>query len=190
MPLLSYDAPLPARPRRILVNGTSGAGKTTIAQRIAEATGLPYTEIDGLYHGPGWTPRSEFAADVAALAAGERWITEWQYSAVRPLVGARCDLIVWVDPPLHRVMRQLIGRTLRRRWRREILWNGNVEPPLHRMLTDRAHVVRWAWSTRHNARLRVERILSERADLPVVQLRSRGEAQDWLAGPLAAYAEG
>lgn len=190
MPLLSYDDPLPARPTRILVNGTSGAGKTTLAHRISGVTGLPYTEIDGLYHGPGWTPREEFAADVAALAAGERWITEWQYSAVRPVVGARCDLIVWLDPPVRRVMRQVVGRTLRRRWRREVLWNGNVEPPLRTMLTDHGHVVRWAWSTRHKARLRVEQILRERPELPVVRLRSRGEAEGWLTGPLAAYGVG
>lgn len=190
MPLLSYDDPLPARPTRILVNGTSGAGKTTLAHRISGVTGLPYTEIDGLYHGPGWTPREEFAADVAALAAGERWITEWQYSAVRPVVGARCDLIVWLDPPVRRVMRQVVGRTLRRRWRREVLWNGNVEPPLRTMLTDHGHVVRWAWSTRHKARLRVEQILRERPELSVVRLRSRGEAEGWLTGPLAAYGVG
>jgi nicotinamidase-related amidase len=35
MPPLDAVAPLPARPRRILVAGTSGAGKTTIARRVA-----------------------------------------------------------------------------------------------------------------------------------------------------------
>ena len=81
---LAWNDPLPARPRRILVAGTSGAGKTTVAVALAGRLGIPHTDIDGLYHGPRWVPRPEFADDVAALVAGEEWVTEWQYSAVRP----------------------------------------------------------------------------------------------------------
>lgn len=41
------------RPRRILVAGTSGSGKNTLAAALASATGLPYIELDALRHGPG-----------------------------------------------------------------------------------------------------------------------------------------
>ena len=58
---LAWDDPLPARPRRILVTGTSGAGKTTVAAALVGRLGIPHTDIDGLYHGPGWVPRPEFA---------------------------------------------------------------------------------------------------------------------------------
>ena len=57
---LAWNDPLPARPHRILVAGTSGAGKTTVAAALSARLGIPHTDIDGLYHGPGWTPRPEF----------------------------------------------------------------------------------------------------------------------------------
>lgn len=64
MTVASADGP------RIIVIGTSGAGKTTLAGRISARLGIDHIEIDALYHGPGWTPRPEFLADVRALAAG------------------------------------------------------------------------------------------------------------------------
>lgn len=58
----------PHAPRRILVAGVSGVGKTTLCREIERRSGIPHTEIGALFHGPGWTPRPEFAADVARLA--------------------------------------------------------------------------------------------------------------------------
>lgn len=73
MPVLGWDDALPRRPERVLVVGTSGAGKTTLAARVARAWRLPRVELDALHHGPGWVPRPEFAREVAAFAAvGDR----------------------------------------------------------------------------------------------------------------------
>ncbi len=60
MPLLDAVAPLLARPRRILVAGTAGAGKTTLARRVAALLGLPHIEIDALPWGllRRWRARS------------------------------------------------------------------------------------------------------------------------------------
>lgn len=84
--LLGSDDVLPVRPRRVLVAGTSGSGKTTFAERIADAFELPHVEIDALFHGPGWRPRESFLVDVDAFSARDRWVTEWQYSAARDLL--------------------------------------------------------------------------------------------------------
>ena len=126
MPLLECNQSLPARPRRVLVAGTSGSGKTAWASRIAGQLGIPHVEMDALYHGPNWTPRGSFMADVVAFAAEDEWVTEWQYSSAREILAARADLVVWLDLPIVTTMRQVTARTLRHRLRREVLWNGNV----------------------------------------------------------------
>lgn len=186
MALLGPDGPLPHRPRRVLVAGTSGSGKTTLAGRVADALGLPHVEIDGLYHGPGWVPRPTFVEDVERFSAQPDWVTEWQYGIVRPLLAERADLMVWLNLPRPVVMRQIVRRTLVRRLRRVELWNGNIEPPLHTVLTDPEHVVRWAWSTHRTNAERVARLVEDRPDLPVIRLRSRAEVERWVHGPLAA----
>lgn len=180
--LLGCTDPLPHTPRRVLVSGTSGSGKTTLAARLAEAWGLTHVEIDALFHGPGWTPRPTFVVDVEAFSAEDDWVTEWQYTShLGDLLVQRADLLVWLDLPRHVVMRQVVRRTLRRRLRREVLWNGNVEDPLWKVLTDREHIIRWAWDTHAKQPRRIAAARRVRPNLPVVRLRSRREVDAWLA---------
>lgn len=188
MPLLPYDAALAARPQRVLVGGGSGSGKTTLSARIGSVLGVPHVEIDALHHGPGWVRRPSFEADVEAFTAGPSWTTEWQYSAVRPLLAERADLLVWLDLPRPQVMRQVTARTLRRWVRREELWNGNREPAPWRIVLDREHVIRWAWNTHHLVEERVDALLAADPAKPVVRLRSHAESAAWVSGPLAAQA--
>ncbi|HEY0558792.1 MAG TPA: AAA family ATPase [Frankiaceae bacterium] len=185
MPLLTARDALPHRPRRVLVAGGSGAGKTTLARRIVGVLDLPYVELDGLFHGPGWTPRPSFLAEVQRFSSGPAWVTEWQYESARPLLAARADTLVWLDLPRPVVLAGAVRRTVRRRVRRERLWHGNVEPPLWRVLTDAEHVIRWAWATEPLVAPRVLAALGERPELVVVRLRRRGDVPRWLAGPLA-----
>ena len=184
MPLLCATDPLPRRPRRVLVAGTSGAGKTTLAGLVAQVLDLPRIELDALHHGPGWVPRPEFGADVEGFSSGPAWVTEFQYAAVRDLLLARADLFVWLDLPRSVVLRSVVRRTVIRSLRRTTLWNGNVEPPLRTFLTDRDHIVRWAWRQYQPDRMRLSAVAGGRPDLPVVRLSSRAEVARWVAGPL------
>ena len=185
--VLRYDDPLPRRPRRIVIAGVSGTGKTTLAQRIAPIAGTPHTEIDGLYHGRDWVPRAQFLDDVRALVARDAWTTEWQYADARPILAENADLLVWLDLPfLTTTLPRVIRRTMRRRIRREELWNGNIEQPLRTFFSDPEHIVRWAIRTRNKYRDRMPRLEARWPHLAVVRLRSTREVDAWLAGPLAA----
>jgi adenylate kinase family enzyme len=188
--LLGAGDPLPYRPSRVVVAGVSGAGKTTLARLIGTGLGLPAVELDALYHGPAWIPRPGFADDVRRFTATAAWVTEWQYTAVRPLLTTRADLLVWLDLSVPRTMAQVVWRTVRRRLRGEVLWGVNVEAPLVTVLRDREHIVRWAWSTRHALddlpdQVAVLRAAAGASELPVVRLRSHRDARRWLDGPLA-----
>jgi adenylate kinase family enzyme len=185
-PLLGPADPLPYRPRRLLVAGTSGSGKTTLAGTISRVLDVPRFELDALHHGPDWTPRPEFADDVAALARQPRWVTEWQYTAVRELLLDAADCLVWLDLPRRVAVHRVVRRTLRRRLHREVLWNGNVEPPLRTFLDDPDHIVRWAWRTHPLTAERVAAARQRRPELVVVRLTSGREVTTWAGGPLRA----
>ncbi|GGM17768.1 hypothetical protein [Micromonospora yangpuensis] len=147
-------------------------------------------ELDALHHGPDWQPRPTFVADVEAFAARPRWVTEWQYTAkLGDILHRRADCVLWLDHPRHLVMRQVVGRTLTRRVRRERLWNGNIEPPLWTVFTDPEHVVRWAWRTQGGPTRRVTALLAERgAEIVVVRLRGRRQVTRWVHRNLGAAA--
>ncbi len=186
MPLLTALDPLPRRPSRVLVAGTSGSGKTTLVGAVARVLGYTQVELDALHHGPAWTKRPEFEADVERFTSSPCWVTEFQYAAVRDLLLERADLLVWLDLPRSVVMRGVVRRTLSRRLRREPLWNGNVEPPLRTFLTDPDHIVRWAWSKHGPDRIRLGALAVDHPDLPIVRLTSRADVARWVSGPLRA----
>lgn len=187
--VLSPDDSLRRPPRRVLVAGVSGAGKTTLAKRIAAILDAPYVEIDALYHGPDWAPRADFLEDVRSLVSKESWVTEWQYSDARPILVRRAEVMVWLDLPFTTVtLPRVVRRTFLRRLRREVLWNGNMEPPLSTFFTDPDHIVRWAFFTRNKYRFQVPALEATRPELIIVRLRSQREVDRWLTGSLARVA--
>ena len=89
--------------------------------------GAPFTELDAVNHQPDWTPLpvDEFRRQVTALTEAESWVIDGNYSAVRDIVWARVDTVVWLDLPRWRVMQRVTTRTLVRVVGRRELWNGN-----------------------------------------------------------------
>jgi adenylate kinase family enzyme len=168
------------RAERILIAGAGGAGKTTLAARIAATTGVPHTEIDGLYWRAGWTANESFVEEVTALVAGDSWVTEFQYREVLPILAERAQLLVWLRPPRSVVMSRVVRRTVRRRVRRELLWGVNVEQPLWRVFTDRDHMIRYAFRGFRLTEQRIRDVAVAHPQLPVVQLRSRRDVERLL----------
>jgi adenylate kinase family enzyme len=162
--------------RRVSVVGISGSGKSSLAAALAGRLGVPWLELDSIFHMPGWTPRpvEGFRAEVDRFTSGEGWVVDGGYSAVRDLVWARADTVVWLDLPRHLVMRQLLSRTLRRMATGAELWNGNKES--FRFLLDKDEsIIRYAWTKHATMRDRYQRAAADPANarLTFVRLTSR-----------------
>jgi adenylate kinase family enzyme len=168
----------------MVVAGTTGSGKTTLARRIGAALDLPVTEMDALHHGPAWTPRPEFMDDVDAFSSADTWVSEWQYPDARELLADRADTMVWLDVATMVMMTRVVRRTVTRRLRDEELWNGNKEAPLHTVLTDPEHIVRWAWRTRHLLRTLVPDVEATHPELVIVRLYNRSDVDRFVAALL------
>jgi adenylate kinase family enzyme len=82
--------------RRILVAGSTGAGKSTLAGALAQRLALPYYEMDALHStGPGWRINDDFAAQVAGIAATPGWIFDFYgYPEVRDLLWEHADTVI------------------------------------------------------------------------------------------------
>ncbi|WP_344126941.1 shikimate kinase [Luedemannella flava] len=172
--------------RRVVVVGNAGSGKTTLGRRLGEALGVPFVELDSIFHQEGWRPLPEdlFRARVLDIVAADAWVIDGNYRVVRDLVWARADTVVWFDLPRRTVMRQVVLRTLRRMATRQVLWNGNREPVSGLFRLDPEHsIIRLAWlkhATYH------ERFAAAAADprfahLRFVRIGSRADATTLVA---------
>jgi adenylate kinase family enzyme len=171
--------------QRVSVVGTSGAGKSTVARRLATILGVPYLELDAVFHQPGWRPLpdEEFRRIAAGQAAEDSWVIDGNYERVRPLVWARADTVVWLDLPKRTVMRQLAWRTLRRVTFREELWNGNRERWKNFFSLDpEKSVISWAWHKHAEYHIRYAAAASDPANahMRFVRLASRRDIRRFL----------
>jgi adenylate kinase family enzyme len=167
---------------RVSVIGSSGSGKTTLGRALAARSGAPFVELDAIFHQPGWTelPEDEFRHRITEVAAGERWVIDGNYGAVRDIVLARATAVVWLDYRRSLIMTRVIRRSAVRAVTRRELWNGNRERVTSWLDPD--HPIRWSWSTFHRRRVEYEaRFASaEHAHLPVVRLSNPRETRRWL----------
>jgi adenylate kinase family enzyme len=172
--------------RRVAVVGNSGAGKSTLAAGLARRLGVPWLELDGVYHQPGWTPLpvDELRARVDAFTRQPGWVVDGNYSVVRELVWSRADTVVWLDLPKRVVMWRVVRRTLGRLVRRTELWNGNRESWRSLVTTDpQRSIIAWSWQRHAVYRARFEAASRDPAwgRLTFVRLRSRRDVERFAA---------
>ena len=133
---------------RVVVVGTSGAGKTTFANALVAAMNLQHTELDQLHWGPGWTPAptEQFVRATAQAAAGQRWVMDGNYSVVRDQLWPRATHIVWLNYGRGTVFSRVLWRTIRRAALGTQLFHGNRES-WRSAFFSKDSILLWSWQT-------------------------------------------
>lgn len=169
--------------KRILVIDTGGSGKTTVARRLAERTGLPLIHLDRLYWRAGWrpTPAVEWRATVEHLVSRDAWIIDGNYGGTLDLRLQACDTVVFLDLPrivcLWRVLKRLACHL------------GQARPELHPGCRERVSWKFLVWIWTYPSRRRAD-ILKRLAALDkrkrVTILPSSAEIEEFLSGAAGA----
>lgn len=169
---------------RIVVVGTSGSGKTTMARRLSQALDAPQIELDAINWQPGWRDLNshdpeEFIRRVAEAAAAEAWVADGNYSKVRGVLWPRATRFVWLDYDRSVIMPRVIRRSFARAIGGRELWEGSGNTESFRRWLDPEHPIRWAWDTWARKRAELEAIFGapEWTDRPLHRLRHPREAR-------------
>lgn len=179
----------PQSPRRIRIVGASGSGKSHLAMRVAERTGLARLDLDAVFWDAGWTHRdldeARVLVDDFVAAHPEGWVADGNWTSrldglLSPGTPGGADVMVWVDHPRHVVMRRIIARTVRRGILREELWHGNRERISSWLRwAPEQNIMRWAWTSYPRVRERLQGAIAH-GDA-IVQLRGQRAVDAWLA---------
>lgn len=173
--------------KRVVVVGVTSAGKSTLAEKLAQRFDLSYVELDALYWEPNWqgAPLEVFRARVEKAVEAERWIVAGNYHIVRDLIWPKAEAIIWLDYPLLIVLRQLTRRTFKRWWTRELLWGTNREPLwVHFKLWSTDSLFHWLFKTYWRRKREIPMLLSQPdyQHLTLIRPKHPGETEAWLEG--------
>lgn len=127
-----------------MVVGPGAAGKSTLAARLGEITGLPVIELDKLFWRPGLTPTppEEWAAIQRQLAAHESWIMDGDlgpYDVIDVRLQA-ADTIVFLDFSALRCAWRAIRRSRERTdfWKWLLIYRCRSRPLLQQAIAAHA----------------------------------------------------
>jgi adenylate kinase family enzyme len=120
--------------KRVVILGRGASGKSILAKRIGEITGLPVVELDKVFWRPGLvaTPRDEWVEAQALLAAKERWIMDGDLGRL-DVVETRlraAETVIVLDFSLARCAWRAIRRSRERAdfWRWVIAYRWQSRP--------------------------------------------------------------
>ena len=170
--------------RRVAIFGTTGSGKSWLAEKLAARRGLRLIELDALNWGPDWQPApiELLRHRVEREIRDGDWIVVGNYGQVRDLTWRAADTLVWLDLPFPLVMWRLLRRTIGRVTSKEELWGSGNRESFRTAFFSRDSILLWAIRThnRNRQRFAVEcQFLSK--DKTVVRLQSKAAVERFAA---------
>ena len=164
--------------RRVLVIGSGGSGKSTVAAQLGELLELEVNHLDKFYWRPGWVKPEpdEWIRQVTELIDRDSWIIDGNYSGTLELRLRRCDTIVFLDLPRVLCLWRIVKRFFRYR-------NGN-RPDISEGCPEKLdfEFVSWVLNYHRRSRPKVIKLLQEHAgEKQIFWLRSRDEVKKFLS---------
>jgi adenylate kinase family enzyme len=162
--------------QRVLVIGSPGAGKSTLATEIARRVGLPLVHLDRHYWRAEWIEpdKEEWARQVEGLAAGGSWVMDGNYGGTLAMRLARADTVIWLDFPVWLCVWRILRRAIRYRGRtRPDMADGCPERLEWEFL---AYTARFPWTGRRRIAAKLPAFTGT-----LIRLRRPREAARFLA---------
>ena len=163
---------------RIMIIGCGGAGKSTLARKLGEKTGLPVVHLDQIWWSPGYwkhLERAEFDELLKAEMEKPRWILDGNFNRTIEPRLERCDTVIYLDMNRFICLKNWIGRVIRNWGHHRIDMaegcNEWFDPDMFL----------WIWNFNRKNRKRYYALLDKQEGKQVVILKNRSMVNGFLS---------
>ncbi|MCI3918977.1 DNA topology modulation protein [Paenibacillus sp. TRM 82003] len=154
--------------KRIMIIGSGGAGKSTLASQLADILDIPVHHLDAYYWKPGWTPspNDEWDQFQETLVQEESWIIDGNYGRTHDIRMRRADVIILLD--FSKCV--TVYRVLKRR----IIYHGKTRPDLNENCPESLdfEFIKWVWNFKKTRIPGIMEKLKEYQDKKIIILKS------------------
>jgi len=162
---------------RVMIIGCGGAGKSTLARKLGEKTGLPVVHLDQIWWSPGnWQYMERDAFDAILMEEMEkpRWIIDGNYKRTVPMRLEKCDTVIYLDMNRFICLKNWIGRVIKN-------W-GHARPDMAPGCAEwfDPEMAQWIWNFNKKNRKRYYELISNLEGKSVHILKNRREVNAFL----------
>jgi len=110
--------------QRIMILGSGGAGKSTLARHIGHALNIPVTHLDQLFWQPNWRAvnRETLITRQQAIVMQPQWIMDGNYTGTLDIRLAHADTVIVLNMPRWLCVYRVVAR--------RITYHGQTRPDM------------------------------------------------------------
>lgn len=110
--------------KKIMIVGSAGAGKSTLARKLNEIIGIKLFHLDKLFWKPDWEciSREELEEKIRSVITLDSWIIDGNYSSTMEMRLKEADTIIFLDFPLWLCLWGVI--------KRRFMYEGKIRPDI------------------------------------------------------------
>jgi adenylate kinase family enzyme len=163
--------------QRILIIGCGGAGKSTLARKLAASGSQELIHLDKHYWNSGWVAatKENWREIVSELVKQPSWIMDGNFAGTFDLRLPLADLVIFLDYPRLLCMWRVFLRFLK--------YHGQTRPDMapgcRETGFDREFFL-WIWNFKKHTNPQIESALSDYSRIKQLRFRRPRDLKNWL----------
>ncbi|EQC47452.1 EutP/PduV family microcompartment system protein [Bacteriovorax sp. Seq25_V] len=171
--------------KKVIIIGTTGSGKTTLASQIANTLKIKHIQLDQLFWKPHWgeSTDDEFFEKIKKEIENGNWVIDGNYKRTNHLTWHQADTVIWIDLPKWLTLYQNFTRSLIRALKKENLWGHEGINESFRRMFSKDSVTLWMFKTYDSNRIEYFKRMQnpEYQNINFIHLKSRKEIRNFVS---------